>query len=384
MKLTHWLVCALGIGVLSCATDSGVLDGSGTAGRDKGADDDDGDDRDDDDDKVGSSGTTTKRDGGTRSTTKRDGGKDDACESLTVSAQPNAPEILIVLDRSGSMVGLGSTRNAGRNRWVPSMNAVQAVTQQLGETVAFGLMTFPSRPTGPTGGVGGIFGGGGALVDTCLPGKIDVPVAVNSAAMIRTTLQSATPDIGATPTTASLEAALTALDKSCVVDCANAPRYVLLVTDGQPTCGSGGTGETTPEDIAATVAAIDKLAEADIKTYVVGYDTQSDPQAAGAMDQFAMHGGTEKHYPVENEQTLVAELTRIAGALVTCEYELSSDIENPEYVRVTIDGEQQNLSQGHWRIDGRKIILEGACDKLKDAKPHDLRITKECAPVSVI
>jgi hypothetical protein len=298
-----------------------------------------------------------------------------------VSARPNAPHILIVLDRSGSMVGLGGARNAGRNRWQPSVSAVQKVTSQLTETVAFGLMTFPSR--GGAGGVGGLLGGGGGALATCTPGKVDVPVALNSAPMIAITLAGAAPDIGATPTTASLEAALTALGPTCV-DCEEGPKFVLLVTDGQPTCGAAGGADTTPEDIAATVAAIDKLKEADISTFVVGYDTQSDPEAAAAMDQFAMHGGTERHFPVENEQTLVNELTRIAGALVSCEYELSSDIDDPSYVRVTIDGEQQNLSDGAWRIDGKKIILEGSCEKLKDAKAHNLKIVHECKQVEVI
>jgi uncharacterized lipoprotein YmbA len=101
------------------------------------------------------------------------------------------------------------------------------------------------------------------------------------------------------------------------------------------------------------------------------------------MDEFAMHGGTEKHYPVEDETTLLAELSRIAGALVPCEFELSSDIPDPTYVSVKIDGVSYAYMTD-WTIEGRKIVLHpdgGACPVLRDAKLHDLKIIRECVPV---
>ena len=387
MKLTHWLTLVFGVGVagaglLACGSDDGTL----TSGQAKNGS------KADVDDDTGSSTSSGK--GGTSSGTKRDAGTgktgsgssagdpgDNTCDALTVSARPNAPQILIVLDRSGSMVGLGGTQNAGRNRWQGSMNAVQKVTAQLTETVAFGLMTFPAKSGLSIPGLGGL----GGVASTCTPGKVDVPVATNSATMIADVLRTSTPDYGATPTAATLEAARGALeaDGTCA-DCTEAPKFVLLVTDGQPTCGASGGGDTTPADIDATNAAIDKLHDDGILTYVVGYDTQNDATVAATMNGFAKHGGTDHHYPVENETMLVNELIRIASALVPCEYELSSEVDDPNYVRVTIDGEQQNLSDGAWRIDGKKIVLEGSCDKLKDAKAHDLRIVRECELVNVI
>ncbi|MET0344558.1 MAG: vWA domain-containing protein [Polyangiales bacterium] len=384
MKLSQWLTL-VGVGiagavVLACGSDEGTLS-SGQAR------DSDGDAQGDESPDAGKGGSssTTRRDGGRGGSTSSGGGgtsSDNTCDALTVQARPNSPEILIVLDRSGSMVGLGGTAGIGRNRWQGSMSAVQKVTEQLTETVAFGLMTFPAR----SGGIGGFpIGGIGGAGNTCQAGKVDVPVGLNSAAMIATTLRGATPDFGATPTAATLEAARGALNgnASCV-DCVEAPKYVLLVTDGQPTCGATGSAETTPEDIAATTSAIDKLREDGVKTYVVGFDTVNDATVAATMNQFAQHGGTERHFPVENEATLVNELVRIASALVPCEYELASDVDDPDFVRVTIDGEQQNLSDGAWRIEGNKIILEGSCEKLKDAKAHDLRIVRECELVNVI
>jgi hypothetical protein len=308
------------------------------------------------------------------------------CDKLQLQGAPNSPDILIVLDRSGSMVGFGEARNAGKNRWLPSVSAVKKLTSELTETVAFGLMLFPDP--GANGGVTipgiGTFGGNG--MGGCTPGKVDVPVDINTGSKIASVLDLSAPNaVGATPTSASLVAARMALAGDCA-DCRPTPKYILLVTDGQPTCGMGGTADTTPEDIAATNAAIDDLTADGVKTYVIGYDTASDPAAAAAMDGFAMHGGTDKHYPVEDEATLIAELTRIAGALVPCEFELSMDIPDPTYVRVEIDGVTYNYGSD-WTNEGKKIVLDPmgqACPRLRDAKLHDLRITRECEVIPVL
>jgi len=338
-----------------------------------------------------------KKDSGGRGSSSSNnplGGKKDAapvddgpptCDKLALPGAPNSPDILIVLDRSGSMVGFGDARNAGKNRWAPSVSAVKKLTSALTETVAFGLMLFPDPNA--NGGVTipgiGTFGGNG--MGGCTPGKVNVPVDLNTAAKIASTLDMSAPDVGATPTSGSLVAARMALAGQCA-DCVPTPKYVLLVTDGQPTCSMAGSTVTTPEDIAATEAAIDALTADGVKTYVIGYDTASDPAAAMAMDSFAVHGGTDKHYPVEDEATLIAELTRIAGALVPCEFELSMDIPDPTYVRVEIDGVTYNYGTD-WTNEGRKIILHpegGACPKLRDAKVHKLNITRECEVIPVL
>jgi hypothetical protein len=323
---------------------------------------------------AGRSGSSTT---GSPQPFSKDAGE-PACDRLALNGRPKSPDVLIVLDRSGSMVGYGEPRNQGKNRWAPSMNAVKRLTSELNDTVSFGLMLFPAPAPKAT------FPARPAPANGCAPGKVDVPVELGTADDIAKILATSTPDTGSTPTAATLDAALTALDTGTCGDCREVPKFIMLVTDGQPTCGA--TAMTSPEDIAATSAAIDKLAAKDIKTYVIGYDTASDPAAAAAMDEFAEHGGTGKHFPVENEATLLAELTKIAGSLVPCEFELSSDIPDPTYVRVEIDGVAYAY-QTDWSVDGRKIVLHpdgGACPVLRDAKLHDLKITRECKPVILL
>jgi hypothetical protein len=390
MRLSHLLPLLLAgslANLVACGSDEpgAKSEGPPTSGSNSPSSDDDDDPKD-----AGVSRDGGKRDSGpSKPVATVDDDDPNACDKLSLNGRPNAPDILIVLDRSGSMVGLGDPRNAGKNRWMPSVSAVKKLTGELTETVAFGLMLFPSTGAGPGGGgitIPGIgtFGGGGGG-GGCAPGQLDVPVELQTADQISSVLDMSQPDVGATPTAATLEAALTALDTGTCGDCKDVPKYVLLVTDGQPTCGASGMS-TTPEDIAATNAAIDKLTEKGIKTYVIGYDTASDPDAAAAMDEFAMHGGTEKHFPVEDEATLLSELTAIAGALVPCEFELSMNIPDPTYVRVEIDGVSYAY-ETDWTVEGRKIILRddgGACPVLRDAKLHDLKITRECKQVMLL
>jgi hypothetical protein len=394
MKLSQWLLIAL---MGSSAACGGSTEDSVTSrGAGANADDDD----EDEGPPAGSNTTpkppkTAKPGQGANDDDSDTGGgdtekKEDICESLPLLVKPKSPEILIVLDRSGSMI-----QNV--DRWGPSANAVKKVTSELTETVKFGLMLFPAPsadmpnddddddddPFGGIFGGGGGGGGGGPPMASCTPGMIDVPVKLSSAKEISDKLDVSRPDRnGSTPTAATLDAALATLDDPPCPDCEVGPKYVLLVTDGQPTCGAGGF-MGTPEDVAATSAAIDKLTAQGIKTYVVGYSI--DAAVAPTMDQFAMHGGTERYLPVENEQSLVTELTRITGALVPCEYELAMPIEKPEFVRVRIDGTDYKFGED-WDIDGQKIVLRAdaaACLKLRDAKIHDLKITKECKPFMV-
>jgi hypothetical protein len=377
MRASHWQVLTLCGALLGACGSNDTLQSDPTLSSDK-------------EPSTASDGGKVKRDAGKADAGKKPGsinvsGEQTACQKIQLPSDPLAPEILIVQDRSGSMVGLGDPRNAGKNRWQPSVRALKTLTSELTNTVSFGLMLFPAPGSGG-GGLGGLIpglgGGGGA---GCDPGKVDVPVATMNADEIAAVLDQSAPDVGATPTAASLTAALGSLETGPCGDCRVAPKYVLLVTDGQPTCGVGGA-MTAPEDIEATNAAIDALTAAGIKTYVIGYDTASDPNAAAAMDGFAQHGGTEKHLPVEDEASLLAELTRIAGALIECEFELSDDVEDPSFVRVEIDGKTYEFGKD-WVLEGRTVRLtdEGqACPLLRDARVHQLNITRECAPIIIM
>ncbi|HEX5659030.1 MAG TPA: vWA domain-containing protein [Polyangiales bacterium] len=276
------------------------------------------------------------------------GGGGDGCETQNIAARENPPDILIVLDRSLSMEFGG--------RWQPSTSAVKMLTNEFENQVQFGLMTFPSGNS------------------VCDPGKLDVPVAPVNASAVNGFIDGTGPT-GFTPTAGTLKNALEALgDRNIVADAVPIPAYVLLVTDGEPQC----PGE--PDQSPRAVEAVTALAQAGIKTYVIGYNLAL---GADLMNQMAQAGGTDRYYEVANQQELSDAFAEVTKDIVKCEFELSEVPMDPTFVRVTIDGETVTLNAADgWVIDGKKITLQsGSCDLLKDGQSHTLQVKVECTQV---
>lgn len=316
---------------------------------------------------------------------------DGLCEVVQLVADPVVPDMMIVLDRSGSMTEGG--------RWVPSVSAVRRVTSELQDRIRFGLAMFPdpaaSNPATAVGGIATCFSApdpqacidmmtNGAANAVCAPGKVVVPVGESNADEIAQQLDSSQPN-GGTPTAETLQ--------SLVGSYAGEPagpdqkphlKYVLLVTDGQPTCPAGMGSDTTPADIDASNAAIEALTGKDVKTYVIGYDTTSPGNEALAMvlDGFAQRGGTgdQMHRPVEDEASLLTELQRITGEIAGCAFSLSMAPQRADFVLVRLDGQQINLDDPNgWRLNGdREVELVGsACETFKTGA-HTLKAEVQC------
>lgn len=295
---------------------------------------------------------------------------DKPCETVAVRASPVAPDVLIVLDRSASMVGVGPE---GGQRWEPSVSALKKVTSELQSVIRFGLMTFP---------VTDMVDFNDLLSGGCGTGGLVVPIAGGNASDIAAGLDRATPRNGQTPTGPALREALKVLGPYMPApDEVVSPKYVLLVTDGRPACNFGG-GQVDQPQIDAAYQAVEALNKAGIPTYVVGYDVAA---AADVMDGLAQRGGTEKYIPVDNEDTLVTEMRKIAGKLAPCEYQLEKSPEDPDYVFVQIDGKQVHLRQEDgWVIEGNVIKLQGgSCASVQDGREHAIAIEVRCDPVVV-
>jgi hypothetical protein len=321
-------------------------------------------------------------------------GKDDVCEVVHLTADPQTPDMMIVLDRSGSMADGG--------RWQPSVSAVRSITMQLQSQIRFGLAMFPDPAVKDAGQIVGSLADCFAAADlqkciddltamasagVCAPGAVVVPVAESNAMAIGNALNMTQPT-GGTPTSQTLELLLTTF--------ANAPagpdamgihaKYVLLVTDGQPTCPAGAGQQTTQPDIDASNKAIEALLAKDVKTYVIGYDTTGagNEQLAAVLDGFAMRGGTgdKMHRPVEDEKSLLAEFQKITGQIVGCSFTLDKPPSRADFVKVTLDGKQVNLGQG-WNLVGDRTIelIGAACDTFKGGGSHLLDAEVQCSVV---
>jgi hypothetical protein len=307
----------------------------------------------------------------------------DVCEVARVTADPQTPDMMIVLDRSGSM----KDRNV--NRWDPSVSALRKVTMQLQSKIHFGMAMFPDPMAQGGGFLDCLLDPAACDAATCAPGRVVVDIAPDNAAAIDAALTNASPG-GGTPTPGTLNALLDTYAAAPADPDALAPaKFILLVTDGQPTCPNGGGGMVTQPDIDASNAAIEALAQKGVRTYVIGYDTTGagNEDLKAVLDGFAQRGGTgdTEHHPVEDEASLLAVLESITGKIASCSYELESAPPRADYVRVMLDGRQVNLDDPDgWALIGEKTVeLRGAaCDALMTPTTHALDVQVECEVVT--
>jgi hypothetical protein len=317
------------------------------------------------------------------------------CAVVQLVTSPQKPDVMIVLDRSSSMEEAG--------RWRPSVAAVRSITEQLEDVMRFGLALFPSAGLGNTGGFNRWLGclgldgeeremcldqadtpaadGGGLL---CSSGEIVVPVADDTAREIANTLARTRPS-GGTPTADTLRRLVDSYAQAETdPDALMHQKYVLLVTDGAPTCPTGNALETTPEDVAATNAAIDVLREQQVRSYVVGYGTTGpgNEELERVLDGFAARGGTgdQKHRPAEDEASLVTQLESIASSIASCDFKLDRAPTRADFVLVQLDGERLNLDDPNgWRLVGTRIIqlVGSACERFRDGS-HSVTAELRC------
>jgi len=146
------------------------------------------------------------------------------------------------------------------------------------------------------------------------------------------------------------------------------PKYVLLLTDGDPNCTDGAFGQS-PDRAAqqATIDAIADLASDGVLTYVVGFQTGS-TSFASVLDEMAQNGGTgdDKHRSVNSGDELLDEFRRIAGSAVSCSFVLGQQVDKTR-VEVHVNGALAPYGTG-WNIrpDGKTIDLLGeTCDALQ-------------------
>jgi uncharacterized protein YegL len=401
----------------SACGNSDPLDGDAIP--DKGEDRNPATARDGGSTKPGSNGG---KDGGTGSTganTRKDASSgSNNCGRSTFATGSVIPDMMILLDRSGSMqpgddidldidckgvnptnifdlprvaacaaAGIncndpqdamttacgGSVRPGPVDRWTPSVSALKSLTARFDKDVSFGLMTFPSR-----------------TVD-CGAGDELVPMGLGVAAQISTKLDQTRPS-GGTPTGPTLEKALQRFkDTEIIGDAVQPARYVLLVTDGQPTCphsrGNSNNRESLEKDKQLTIQAIDELSAYGVKTFVVGYDAQLDQTFAQSLSEFAQHGGTDDYFPVQNETSLIEAFEKISESIVTCNFEFKSPIDDPRLLRVTLDGVLLRPDDPNgWVVNGQTITIQGSsCEALMDdSTRHGIEIVLECEPVVYI
>jgi hypothetical protein len=284
------------------------------------------------------------------------GGMNCGEQMFMVEAVP--PNLMIVLDKSGSMVSNSWDDDADPmtpnvTRWFTLYGVVDSVVNAFDNEINFGAVLFPS-----TDAISQL--GAGACPVEAVP---EVPVAaMNGAAIV-----AALPDqnsqvgdiIGATPAAAGIQ---TAMDHLLTLD-PNVDRFMILITDGAANCSEDANLAMCP-GLGCELMELydqnlqDKVQEAyemyDIPTFVVGVDIINALTGVGndgapeantydELNEVAMLGGVpqpgmDSFYDAQNQQELDDALTAIAGMAFNCTVPLDPPAQFPEFVDIEING----------------------------------------------
>ena len=304
------------------------------------------------------------------------------CAADTVGQLLKTPNMLIVIDESGSMNQKSSAASAS-TKWGEMRQALTAAlsVQKVRSNINFGLELFPNSgdPNAPIDP-----NDSNPTTSCAVPGDtnvaIEVPIETGTDKVntILAAVNGAAP-AGGTPTNRALQQAYTYFTTSPGKDLVG-DKFVLLATDGGPNCNSGlsctkesctqnmdllcgdhtvntkinccdGAGYICLDDVA-TVGEINNLAAAGIKTYVVGipgseaYSTTLDEMATAGQAPNTMAGATHQYYAVSASNSLAdlqAAFEDITTKLVTsCDIPLTKSPTDISQVQVAIECQKIN------------------------------------------
>ena len=155
-------------------------------------------------------------------------------------------------------------------------------------------------------------------------------------------------------------------------------KYLLLATDGEPSC-FGTSKDSSKARTDATQAVADALS-AGLPTYVVGVATTKD-SATKALNAMANAGGaaitgsSTQYYLASSRDALVAALQAIAGDVSkTCVFNLEPPPPAPDFIAVKLAGEtisRDPSSTNGWEYTNANHtaleIFGAACDTLRQS-----------------
>lgn len=311
-----------------------------------------------------------------------DGGDFPSCETTTAITTSVPPNVMLVLDKSRSMVNYtwdddGLAQTADVTRWSSLHATVDTITSNYQDGMSLGLTLFPSVEAT------GAYEGACLVSDTP---EVDVGLATAAAIMAAIPAADAVDLHGATPATAGLATALAQLES---LDDGR-PAAMILVTDGAANCGLGMDGldrfDVYDEDLQDMVA--DAWERAGIPTYVVGIDIEEvseHPFTSPRMmlDEVAQLGGAAQpgevgFYDATNADALTQALDDIAAS-VSCTVQLGKAPSAVDQLMISIDGElipavdscdADNVGWAYVDPDGeldRIELCNASCDALLDA-----------------
>jgi hypothetical protein len=289
-------------------------------------------------------------------------------------------DVLLVLDRSASMQDAPDDAAAATSKWDLTLPAIRQVILETDAGVAWGLKSFPV----------------GEDTDSCSPETISdtihVPIAPANAGVVVQAIDATTPEGDGTPTGDAIHSAVRYLSALQTPD----RKFILLATDGEPSCSPAGEGGEDARPYA--VAAVAESLAAGIPVFVVGVSTNKDT-ATQALNDMALAGGAARpdpnplatrYYLANTQAELVASLQAITGEIATCVFPLSARPPVPDNIAVKVDGVlvPRDPARGNgWEYTSdalAEVEVHGSwCDQIKGAAASDVQVIYACEGVII-
>jgi hypothetical protein len=279
-----------------------------------------------------------------------------ACGTIELNTNRSRPNVIVIVDRSGSMGTESFPASSSVSRWDALRTSLTDPTSglffALDSSVRFGFVTYRNLSPMP-----------GCAHLSVIPARLD------NADQIASVYATMTPR-GPTPTGDAISATLGRLSE--IVNATEEPTIFVLATDGEP-----NTCEDSMDEVggrAESVAAVASAFAAGIRTFVlsVGADVSTahlqDVANAGLGRTAADPPAT--FWVATDTAGLNEALTTIIGDVVSCDIELVGMINPEQACRGSVTLESRELGCGDpngWEaIDATHIRLLGsACAELR-------------------
>ncbi len=264
---------------------------------------------------------------------------DMACEEFNSDVAPIPPDVLFLLDRSGSMMETGfDLDDEDKTRWQSLYEAVEAVVDDGADTtISFGAKTFSTAG----------FGGCG------VSGAPDVPLALNNASTLLDDIPGPLTVVnGGTPTNLALVNTMGYMQGYET----DGDKIVILLTDGRIGCANSDA-----EAIADAVEVLETaLADDEITTYVVGIAPSIFGPITDQLNAMAVAGGApsdefgQDYYKADDADMLAAALEQVVEDSYgkSCLLDLDEPPFFPEFTKVVIGGNIYDLIEDCENEDG--------------------------------
>jgi hypothetical protein len=306
------------------------------------------------------------------------GGDSSNCGLQYFDVERRPADVLLVLDRSESMKDAPDGAAAGTSKWDLTVPALNQVVNETNGAVAWGMKLFPE----------------GDDTDSCSPetitDTIHVPIAASNAPAVVGAIGAARPEGDGTPTGDAVLAATRYLAGLQTQD----NRFIVLATDGEPSCSPSGGGDKAR---AYAVSAVTAAANQGFPVFVVGVATTKDT-ATEALNDMATAGGkprpdpnplATRYYLANTQAELTSALRAITSAVASCVFPLGTPPPVPNNIGLKVDGvlvARDGSRQNGWEYRGTGFgaleVYGPACDQIQ-ASARDVQVVYACEGVTI-